>query len=221
MCDALHSAYQHSWCKLKRKPTFLSIPKTGSRVLMVFLSAHVAELHELPGRTDHSTCPQFAHPLPVECMYSSNHKVVTMIRSPLSRTVSEHAFHHQMMKQKNCSKLTWASFWPTRNNYQLGYVVGKRHHVDREDLGAVTKFMAQGKLIVGVFEEYTASLHHIMRHLNLPAPSRDSIQKAYVENRKFHPSGCNLPTHPLLPANYNALDSEWYALSVAQMSVQK
>lgn len=216
MCEPLRAEYQYNWCKPKNKPTFLSIPKTGSRVLMTFISAHVKELHEFPGRTDYSNCSQFAHPLPLGCMYSSNYKVVTMIRSPLLRTISEHTFHYKVFKKQNCSNLTWMSFLLSRDNYQLGYVVGKRRHVERNDLDTVMKLMENKKLIVGVFEQYTRSLQHIMHNLNLPSISDDTLQRTYLTNREFHPSDCKLSS-PTLPSEYNKIDSEWYTFSEATL----
>jgi len=58
---------------------------------MAFLVGHVKEIHELPGRTEHSECLQFAHPMPYNCMYFPGHKtIIDFFLWSFDDTVSTH-----------------------------------------------------------------------------------------------------------------------------------
>ena len=109
--------------------------------------------------------------LPLHDLYIPQRKVVTMIRRPYSRLLSEYSFVHSP-----CSIISFWSFasHSYRHNWQLAVLTGKRdisqvrlkyNNSTQNDLIAVRNLVINKQLVIGIFENYQQSRTYIFSQI--------------------------------------------------------
>lgn len=184
------------------KVLFIALSKTGSRVLRRLLPSNTLELHVFPAmRHGHATKVWTPTPLPLQLLYDPARHVVSMVRSPYNRLMSEYSFMHAPCHISDFVDFANDSY---RFNWQLGVLSGKRElsqspiaysSVTKQDLDTIYSMVQRQILLLGVFESYFKSVSYIMGHLGLSMPSPERVHRLYVDNRRYHRPVCRGRLH--------------------------